>query len=130
MDNMLKEMMLTTDLKMLAAVATLALLSFIPYMLAQMKYWGISGVVGNRENMPELPQWAKRAQAAHDNLTENLVHFSVLVIVAHLAAVSNDITAMGATLFFWARVAYVVIYTAGIPGFEPWCLWWEWLAKL
>lgn len=112
---MLKELMLTTDLKMLIATATLALLSFMPYFLAYIKYWGISGIVGNRENLPELPKWAQRSQAAHANLTENLVHFSVLVIVAHITAASNDITAMGATLFFWARIAYVVIYVSGFP---------------
>ncbi|WP_455206473.1 MAPEG family protein [Kaarinaea lacus] len=75
----------------------------------------MGGIAGNREKLPELPQWAQRAQAAHVNLTENLVHFSALVIVAHLATASNDVTAMGATLFFWARVAYLVIYTVGIP---------------
>ncbi|WP_455197730.1 MAPEG family protein [Kaarinaea lacus] len=112
---MLKEIMLTTDLKMLIATATLALLSIMPYFIAYIKYWGIAGIVGNRENLPALPQWAQRAQAAHANLTENLVHFSVLVIVAHVTAASNEITAMGATLFFWARIAYLVIYMAGIP---------------
>ena len=112
---MLKEIMLTTDLKMLIATATLALLSFMPYFIAYIKYWGIAGIVGNRENLPALPRWAQRAQAAHANLTENLVHFSVLVIVAHVTAANNEITAMGASLFFWARIAYLVIYIAGIP---------------
>jgi len=112
---MIKDMMLTTDLKMLIATATLALLSFMPYFIAYIKCWGITGIVGNRENLPTLPLWAQRALNAHANLTENLVHFSVLVIVAHITTVSNDITAMGATLFFWARVAYLGIYVAGIP---------------
>lgn len=115
---MLKEILLTTDLQMLVATATLALFSFMPYFLVYIKYWGywdIGDIVGNREKLPELPQWAQRAQAAHVNLTENLVHFSALVIVAHLATASNGITAMDVTLFFWARVAYLVIYTAGIP---------------
>ena len=112
---MVKEIMLPPDLKMLIAVAVLALFSFMPYFLAYIKYWGISGIVGNRENLPELPKWAQRSQAAHGNLTENLVHFSVLVIVTHVLGASNDITAMGATLFFWARVAYLGVYIAGIP---------------
>ncbi|WP_455365556.1 MAPEG family protein [Kaarinaea lacus] len=112
---MLKEIMLTTDLKMLIATATLALVSFMPYFMAYIKCWGITGIVGNRDNLPELPPWAQRALAAHANLTENLVHFAVLVLVAHVTAANNDITAMGATLFFWARIAYLVIYIAGIP---------------
>ena len=112
---MIKELMLTTDLKMLIATAVLALLSFLPYFVAYLKTWGITGTVGNRENLPPLPQWGQRALAAHSNLTENLVHFSVLVIVAHIIGASNDITAMGATLFFLARIVYLVVYIAGIP---------------
>ncbi len=40
---MLKEILLTTDLQMLVATATLALFSFMPYFLAYIKYWGIGG---------------------------------------------------------------------------------------
>ena len=111
----MKEIMMSTDLTMLVATATLALFSFMPYFMAYIQRWGISGIVGNRENLPELPAWADRALAAHGNLTENLVHFAALVLVAHVVGAANDITAMGATIFFWARVAYLVVYTAGIP---------------
>ena len=45
----------------------------------------------------------------------NLVPFSVLVLVAHQAGLANAETASGAVVFFWARVAYAVIYIAGIP---------------
>lgn len=112
---MMKEIMLSTDLTMLVATATLALFSFMPYFIAYIMHWGIGGIVGNRENLPELPAWARRALAAHENLTENLVHFAALVLVAHVIGASNDITAMGATIFFWARVLYLIVYTAGIP---------------
>lgn len=112
---MMKEIMMSTDLTMLVAAATLALLSFMPYFIAYIMHWGIGGIVGNRENLPALPAWANRAIAAHQNLTENLVHFAALVLVAHVTGATNDVTAMGATLFFWARVAYLVIYVAGVP---------------
>lgn len=112
---MMKEIMMSTDLTMLVAAATLALLSFMPYFIAYIMHWGIGGIVGNRENLPALPAWANRAIAAHQNLTENLVHFAALVLVAHVTGATNDVTAMGATLFFWARVAYLVVYVAGVP---------------
>jgi uncharacterized MAPEG superfamily protein len=38
----------------------------------------------------------------------------VLVVVAHLPGRANDTTALGATIFFWARVAHAAIYTAGL----------------
>ena len=112
---MMKEIMLSTDLTMLVASAALALFSFMPYFIAYIMHWGIGGIVGNRENLPTLPAWAQRAIAAHENLTENLVHFAALVLVAHVIGAANDITAMGATIFFWARVVYLAVYTAGIP---------------
>ena len=112
---MMKEIMLSTDLTMLVASAALALFSFMPYFIAYIMHWGIGGIVGNRDNLPALPAWAQRAVSAHENLTENLVHFAALVLVAHVIGAANDITAMGATIFFWARVLYLVVYTAGIP---------------
>ena len=54
------------------------------------------------------------SQRAHANLTENLAPFAILVLVAHVAGKANATTALGAQLFFWGRVAHVLVYTAGI----------------
>ena len=40
---------------------------------------------------------------------------AALVLAAHVAGVSNEATVWGATVFFWARVAYAGIYIVGIP---------------
>jgi uncharacterized MAPEG superfamily protein len=32
-----------------------------------------------------------------------------------MAGLNNDTTVLGAQLFFWARLAYAVIYLAGVP---------------
>jgi len=61
-----------------------------------------------------VPPWAARAIRAHANLTENLAPFAVLVLVAQVAGKSNHMTALGAEIFFVARVAHLLIYTAGI----------------
>ena len=76
---------------------------------------GLPRLAGNRENMPELTSLAGRAQRAHRNMLENLVLFAVLVLMAQLAGRANALTQVGAMLFFWGRVAYAVIYLAGIP---------------
>jgi uncharacterized MAPEG superfamily protein len=86
----------------------------MPYFMAYLKHWGISGIVGNRENMPALPAWAERAKAAQGNLNENLIHFAVFVLVLHALGLSNEMSALGASIFFYARLAYWVIYIAGI----------------
>ncbi len=75
---------------------------------------GLMTLVGNREGMPEITGWGGRASRAHWNMLENLVLFASLVLVAVVAGKTNDMTLLGAQLFFWARLAYAVIYVAGI----------------
>jgi len=43
------------------------------------------------------------------------VLFAVLVLVAQVAGRANEMTALGAQLFFWGRLAYAVVYLVGIP---------------
>ena len=75
---------------------------------------GLMTLVGNREGMPEITGWGGRASRAHYNMLENLVLFASLVLVAVVAGKTNDMTLLGAQLFFWARLAYAAIYVAGI----------------
>jgi uncharacterized MAPEG superfamily protein len=72
-------------------------------------------LAGNREGLPEILGWAGRARRAHLNMIENLVLFAALVLTAAVAGKANALTAIGAAIFFWARLAYVVIYLVGIP---------------
>ncbi len=37
------------------------------------------------------------------------------MLAAQAAGLANETTALGALLFFWGRVAYAVVYLAGIP---------------
>jgi uncharacterized MAPEG superfamily protein len=76
---------------------------------------GLPKLAGNREGLPEMTGWAGRAARAHRNMLESLILFAMLVIVAHLAGVRNEMTLLGAQLFFWGRVAHAIIYIAGIP---------------
>jgi uncharacterized MAPEG superfamily protein len=77
--------------------------------------FGLPRLAGNREDLPEAKGWGGRAQRAHRNMLENLVLFAALVLVAQAAGRANALTQVGAMVFFWARVAYAVIYLAGIP---------------
>jgi len=76
---------------------------------------GLPALAGNREGMPEIRGWAGRAARAHRNMIENLVLFAALVLVAVAAGRTNDMTLLGAQIFFWARLAYALVYIAGIP---------------
>jgi uncharacterized MAPEG superfamily protein len=46
-----------------------------------------------------------RAARAHRNMLENLVWFASLVLIAVVTNKTNDMTLLGAQIFFWARVA-------------------------
>ena len=59
--------------------------------------------------------WAFRLAAAHRNAIENLVVFAPLAIAVHLQNAGNGLTAGACAVFFLARLAHAVIYTAGIP---------------
>jgi uncharacterized MAPEG superfamily protein len=95
-----------------------AILAFVQLLVAvggaQMQV-GLMPLVGNRENLPPIVGWAGRARRAHLNMLENLVLFAILVLVAQIAGKTNAMTLLGAQIFFWARVAYAIIYVAGVP---------------
>ncbi|HXI37190.1 MAG TPA: MAPEG family protein [Burkholderiales bacterium] len=76
---------------------------------------GLPKLAGNRDNMPPLTGWVGRADRAHHNMLENLVLFAALVFLVFATNKSNSMTVLGAQLFFWARLAYAVIYLIGIP---------------
>ena len=48
-------------------------------------------------------------------MVENLVLFAALVLIAVVTNKTNSTTLLGAQLFFWARLAYALVYLAGIP---------------
>ena len=76
---------------------------------------GLPTAVGNRANLPVLEGWAGRAHRAHRNMLESLVLFGILVLMANALGKFNAMTALGAQLFFWGRVAYAAVYLIGIP---------------
>jgi len=76
---------------------------------------GLPALAGNRDGLPDITGWGGRAARAHRNMLENLVLFAALVLVAVAAGKTNDMTLLGAQIFFWARLAYALVYIAGIP---------------
>ncbi|HUO92819.1 MAG TPA: MAPEG family protein [Rhizomicrobium sp.] len=113
---------MTLELKMLVWSAALALAQMLVALLAAITQVGVLRLVGNRENLPAFEGWADRAQRAHRNMLESLGIFAALVLVAQVAGKTNAMTALGAQLFFWARLAYGPVYIIGIPGLRT-ALW-------
>jgi uncharacterized MAPEG superfamily protein len=80
---------------------------------------GLMAQAGNRDNLPEPTVLRQRLQRLSANMQENLVMFAVVVLVASAAGVSNDATVLGASVFFYARVAHAIIYAFGWPVIRP-----------
>jgi uncharacterized MAPEG superfamily protein len=69
---------------------------------------------GNRNKMPELPEFSKRAQRAHNNSVENLVIFGSLVLIINVLGISNATTQTAVMVYWWLRVAQWLVYLIGI----------------
>jgi uncharacterized MAPEG superfamily protein len=107
---------MATDLTMLVWSAVLCLALPVTYLVGRAQVpGGLAWGFGNRETPLAVPAWTGRAERAHANLVENLAPFAALVLAAHASGRANDATALGATLFFWGRVAHAAVYIAGIP---------------
>lgn len=106
---------MTTDLMMLVWSAVLCIALIMPYAGAKSQRLGLATLAGNREGVPPSTGWVGRAERAHANMIENLIPFAIFVLVVAVTGKANLMSALGAQVFFWARVAHAVLYIAGIP---------------
>ena len=104
-----------TELAMLVGAVVLAMIQVVVAVVGAMLQVGLPVLAGNRDNIPDIMGWAGRAARAHRNMLESLVLFAALVLTAQAAGISNAMTVLGAQLFLWGRVAYAVLYVAGVP---------------
>lgn len=108
---------MTPTLTLVIYMAILTWLTLMGGSLLRIKVWTWQGIlygVGNRDNLPEGTPLSGRAERTARNTLENLVLFSAIALVAHVEGITDASVEHGANLFFWARVAYVPIYYAGI----------------
>ena len=103
------------EMKLLVWAVALTLVQSVIAVLGAQLQVGLPALAGSRENLPPIEGWGGRAQRAHRNMLENIVLFACLVLVAQIAGKTDATTALGAQLFFWARLIYVPIYLMGIP---------------
>ena len=106
---------MSPDLKYLLFSVVLTAVQVVIAAAAANHVVGLTTLAGNRDRLPEYIGFAGRAKRAHLNMLENMVLFSALVLIAVVANKTNATTAMGAVIFFWARVVYAVIYLIGVP---------------
>ncbi len=107
-----------TDVQALVASATLTFVMLLTASLLRTHGWSPAGMklaFGNRADLPEASPLAARADRAAKNMLENLLLFLAVFGAARAAGAPSEAIAPGAVLFFWARVAYFLVYLAGVP---------------
>lgn len=77
---------------------------------------GLMWNAGARDGDPKpLTGVAGRLDRASRNFLETFVFFATAVLAVLLAQKADANTALGVQLYFWARLAYLPVYAAGIP---------------
>ena len=102
------------ELMLLTWSGALAVAQMLVAVAGSASQVGVMPLFGNRGGLFTTTGWPGRAHRAHHNMLENLVLFASLVLVCVVSNKTNSTTLLGAQLFFWARLAYAVIYLAGI----------------
>lgn len=107
---------MSIELKMLvwAMVLGLVQIGLAATLITQQR--GLGWNAGPRDGVPPpLTGVAGRLDRASKNFLETFPFFAVAVLLVTLLQKNDGQTALGAQIYFWARVAYVPVYAAGIP---------------
>ena len=110
---------MSAELLMLVYSAVLFLVIIVVQAGLAISQNGLMTQAGNRDSLAEPTVLRKRLQRLTANMQENLILFAIVVLVASAVGVSNEATALGAVVFFYARVGHAIIYTFGWPVIRP-----------
>jgi len=106
---------MTTELISLTLITLFTALMWLPYMLNIVGVRGVSDALGYPSNPVAVSHWASRVDRAHRNAVENLVIFAPLVLIAHVAGISNETTVMAAVVYSFARVVHFFTLVLAVP---------------
>ena len=107
---------MTLELKMLILSVVLGIVQIVAASHAASLQRGYRWTASPRdEKVPPLRGVAGRLDRALRNFVETFPLFAAVVLVAHVSDTHNALTVLGAQLYFWGRLAYVLLYAAGVP---------------
>ena len=101
---------MTVELKMLILSVVLGIVQIVAASHAaslQRGYWWTASP--RDEKVPPLRGVAGRLDRALRNFVETFPLFATVVLVAHVTDTHNPLTIFGAQLYFWGRLAYVLL---------------------
>ena len=107
---------MSKELLWLTLTVILTGLMWVPYILDRIIVRGMMGAMANpsRNDKPQSA-WAQRLYFAHTNAVENLIIFATPVLILDAQGHSTERTVIACAVYFWARLAHVIVYTMGVP---------------
>jgi len=106
---------MTTEFQALGLSVILGLVQVLLAACFAINERGLAWAFSMREeSMPPLKGLAGRIDRAFYNFMETFPLFAALILVCNSMGVHNSLTLWGAGLYFWARLAYLPVYMAGI----------------
>lgn len=107
---------MTTELCMLMWSVVLGLVQVAIAAACSVGQRGLGWAISPRDAVkPPLSGIGGRLDRTRANFLETFPLFAAAVLAAHLLQRHDGMTVLGAQLYFWARLAYVPVYAAGIP---------------
>lgn len=106
---------MNTEMQMLLFTVVLGLVQMLLAATFNAQKYGLSWALGNRDKaMPPLEGVGGRTVRAFHNFRETFPLFAALILLAAAMGHHDSLTLWGAQLYFWGRLAYLLIYMAGI----------------
>ncbi|HEY8614137.1 MAG TPA: MAPEG family protein [Roseomonas sp.] len=109
---------MTPELRWLAWTVVLGLVHIVAATVTTtaQRPGGLRWAAGARDEPQPPPSGvAGRLARAGENFAETFPFFAAAVLAAHLAGRNGALTGWGTLIYFWARVAYLPLYAAGVP---------------
>jgi uncharacterized MAPEG superfamily protein len=104
------------EIQMLCWAVVLGLVQLVVATTLATKDQGLAYNMSARDlPAPSVSPLAARMLRAFGNFRETFVYFAVAVLVVTALGKTNASSALGAQIYFWARLVYVPVYAAGIP---------------
>ncbi len=106
----------TTETRMLAWAIVLGLVHVAIAAVMATKDSGVAYNMSARDTpAPPVTATTARLQRASKNFLETFGFFAAAVLLVTALGTQSAMTALGAQIYFWARLVYLPVYAAGIP---------------
>ena len=107
---------MTIELRLLTWSALLGLVHIVLGAIAAGSQYGLEWSIGPRDaRQPPLTGVAGRLQRASRNFMETFPIYGGAILVGDAVNQHGMMIVFGSQLYFWARLAYLPLYAAGLP---------------